>query len=103
MIFRDARIGVNDRGETVFAGELAELLIYRGLLPEADRLAVERYLMAKYGMAAATPEDPKMPPGLAEPRPQAPPAPLGTPVHPGVAAVGTGRRPQRGAGRLALR
>ena len=105
VIFRDARIGVNNRGETAFAGELAELLIYRGLLPEADRLAVERYLMAKYGMAAATPEDPEDAAGTRAGA--ATPSPSSTrgapPVHPGVAAVGTGRRPQRGAGRLALR
>lgn len=65
VIFRDARIGVNNRGEAAFSGELAEMLIYRGVLAEGDRRAVERYLMTKYGLAETRPDDPKGPPGLA--------------------------------------
>jgi len=39
--------GINDN---YFNGDIAEVLIYQGVLSDADRMAVESYLMDKYGI-----------------------------------------------------
>jgi hypothetical protein len=67
VVFRQAHLGNINNGEKVFNGELAELLIYQGMLAEADRKNTERYLLAKYNLGAADANAPKFPTGISPP------------------------------------
>jgi hypothetical protein len=88
VIFRNAHLGTNNTGETQFNGAIVELLVYLGNLEEKDRLAVERYLMVKHGMAQRRPGDPQGPVGVKSPgvaRAKAPGGPIrGKPVAQGL-------------------
>jgi len=54
-----------------YRGEVSEIIVYKGVLTEAERKATERYLLVKYGLAAALPNDPKQPAGYPIPTPVA--------------------------------
>ncbi len=69
VIFANSRIGNNNGGENVFNGEISEALIYKGTLSDDGRQNVERYLMSKYGLAKAKPDDPKFPLAYTPPKP----------------------------------
>ena len=75
IYFLNARIGSNGqtRGDAVFNGALAEVLVYQGRLNNDERMAVERYLQVKHGLAEAAEGDPQSPLGYT------PPAPLALP------------------------
>jgi len=88
VIFKSAHIGNCNNGEAVFNGEIAEVLLYKGRLADADRLATEHYLMVKYGLAAAKPGEtvegglPAQNP-VSTPPPTTPPAITPPPTTPG--------------------
>ena len=76
IAFRDGRLGHDGRNVSL-NGSIAEILIYRGMLSETERSAVERYLLVKHGLAAPAQDDPKAPFGYQAPaRPQFPPVTL---------------------------
>ena len=77
IVFQNAHIGNNNGGESVFNGEIAELLVYRGDLSDKNRKAVERYLEVKYGLSVKQPADPGIPEGYTPPTPpeELPPPP----------------------------
>ena len=96
ILFANSHIGNNNNGENCFNGEIAELLIYRGLLNEADRQRVERYLLAKYRLAAAQPDDPVLPVGYTPPKPpEALPPPPPVTRQPALTGLWSGRAPMR--------
>jgi len=53
VIFSKAHIG--NSADSVFSGELAEVLIYKVKLSDADRMAIEQYLIEKYRLLAPAP------------------------------------------------
>jgi len=73
VLFRNAHIGNNNGGENVFNGELAELLVYKGRLSEAERAATERYLLVKYALAEATADEKIVNPLAKQPEKTLPP------------------------------
>ena len=63
-------------GSGTFNGEIFEVLIYDGALPEAEQQAVERYLMVKYGIAEKKADDLTLPFGYVPPAPIPSPPPV---------------------------
>jgi len=52
-----------------YHGEMAEVLMYKGLLTDDERVATQHYLEVKYGKAPATPTDIGRPAGFPPPQP----------------------------------
>ena len=76
VLLRNPSIGNGNGGEIVFNGELAEALVYRGVISDEERLQTERYLQAKYGWLAPEVEAPEYPAGYTPPvDPEATPLP----------------------------
>jgi hypothetical protein len=85
VIFRTPRLGCDKPG---FTGEVAEFLLYQGVLSEAQIQATERYLMVKHGLAVAAegpPPAPALAPGPATAETTKPLPPVtGTPAKSGL-------------------
>ena len=47
------RIGIDTAGGNPLAGDIAELIVYRGILTDTERKRIESYLSAKYGITVA--------------------------------------------------
>lgn len=56
ILFRDAHLGTNNRGEARFDGDIGEVLIYNRALSEAERKQTEIYLAQKWGVPLRTPQ-----------------------------------------------
>jgi len=63
-------------GSGMFNGEIFEVLMYDGALPEAEQHSVERYLMGKYGIAEKKSDAPTLPFGYFAPAPLPAPPPV---------------------------
>lgn len=61
ILFQKGRLGCDNPG---FTGEIAEFLLYDGVLSDGQIQLVERYLMVKHGLAVAKGHAPALPPGL---------------------------------------